>query len=479
MLKLWGKRAPDMIHKPLFEGLPEVRSQGFEELLLHVYTTGERFVANERPTMLPRKGTMEMVYINFVYEAFRENDGAISGIMVVAMDVTAQVLARQKIEEAEERARLAVESAELGTYETNLKTTEIVTSPRMESIFNVEDTTDRNRYIDAVHPEDRHIRQEAYRKANETGLLEYDARIIRKDGSHLWIRVKGKMYNDENNTPDRLLGVVQDISAQKAFETALSRQVRERTIELENLNIELKRSNANLEEFAHAASHDLKEPIRKIHYFTNQLRNQLSERLQDNEKQTFKRIENATQRMGGLVDDLLLYSHVSSKPHAKEEVDLNQKIAKVLEDLELEIQGKHAIIHIGTLPVVKEYRRQLQQLFQNLIGNALKYSKPDVNPIITVTSLLINGENTRLLFSEAEPERMYHLVEVKDNGIGFEQKEAERIFQMFQRLRGNAEYRGTGVGLAIAIKVVENHNGKIIAESQVGMGATFKVYLPA
>jgi light-regulated signal transduction histidine kinase (bacteriophytochrome) len=130
-------------------------------------------------------------------------------------------------------------------------------------------------------------------------------------------------------------------------------------MELERANKELLRSNANLEEFAHVASHDLKEPIRKIHFFTDQLKSQLSQRLNEYEKQTFNRIENASQRMGALIDDLLLYSHVSTKSHATEEVDLNEKIKKVLEDLELEIQQKGARIHVGKLPVIRGYRSQL------------------------------------------------------------------------------------------------------------------------
>jgi light-regulated signal transduction histidine kinase (bacteriophytochrome) len=162
--------------------------------------------------------------------------------------------------------------------------------------------------------------------------------------------------------------------------------VEERTRELARANKELQRSNQNLEEFAHAASHDLKEPVRKIHFFTNQLKQQLSAGLGESEVRLFTRIEDATQRMGNLIDDLLLYSHVSQRPHEKERIDLNQKVDRVLEDLELDIQEKSAIIHVGNLPTVKGYRRQLQQVFQNLISNALKYSKRDVPPYITITA---------------------------------------------------------------------------------------------
>jgi light-regulated signal transduction histidine kinase (bacteriophytochrome) len=236
---------------------------------------------------------------------------------------------------------------------------------------------------------------------------------------------------------------------------------------LQRINKELQRSNANLEEFAHAASHDLKEPIRKIQFYTSQLKEQFSTHLQEAETRIFNRIESATGRMGSLIDDLLLYSHVSHRPHDKEVVDLNKKVQNVLEDLELDIEEKKAVIHVGKLPNVRGYRRQLQQLFQNLISNALKYSKADVRPEIHISTRNVT-----------ENEKPYYLIAVKDNGIGFEQQYADKIFKMFSRLHGKTEYSGTGVGLSIAKKVAENHNGVIRVESTPGRGSTFNVYLP-
>jgi PAS domain S-box-containing protein len=243
--------------------------------------------------------------------------------------------------------------------------------------------------------------------------------------------------------------------------------VKEAQLQLERTVEELRRSNRNLEEFAHAASHDLKEPVRKIHFFTTQLKDQLRTHLKEGELRLFGRIENATERMGNLIDDLLLYSHVSQRPHEMEKVDLNEKVHRVLEDLELDVQEKEAIIAVGKLPVVKGYRRQLQQLFQNLISNALKYSKKDMSPRIDISASEV-----------AEKGKSYYLITVKDNGIGFEQEYADKIFQMFTRLHGKGEYSGTGVGLSIVKKVVENHNGFISVESIPGEGSTFNVLLP-
>ena len=283
---------------------------------------------------------------------------------------------------------------------------------------------------------------------------------------------------NENGVIEGVLVVCQEVTEQKLFTEELSKQVRDRTIELENKNKELERSNSNLEEFAHAASHDLKEPIRKIHFFTDMLKEQLSERLTEEEKTTLNRIENASLRMSRLIDDLLIYSHVSQRPQEKENVDLNEKILKVMEDLELEIRDKKAKINIGPLPLISGYGIQLQQLFQNLVSNALKYSKQGSIPEINISAGIVDGypsgkpKNPELL------NRKYVKIEVADKGIGFEQENAERIFQMFTRLHGQKEYRGTGIGLSIARKVVENHDGKITAKSDPGKGSIFKIYLP-
>ena len=246
---------------------------------------------------------------------------------------------------------------------------------------------------------------------------------------------------------------------------------------LQNINQELARSNTRLEEFAHVASHDLKEPIRKIHYYADSLKHRLTDRLGPEEVHLLDRIENSTDRMSLLVDDLLTYSQVSLTSHAIEEIDLNEKVRKVLGDLELMVAQTEARIEVGPLPTVKGFRRQLQQLFQNLISNALKYRKPGVSPVISLTSRMVRGRDYS--FARAEDlDRPFHLIEVQDNGIGFEQANADRIFQMFQRLHGNKEYAGTGVGLAIAKKVVENHNGYLWAEGNPGQGATFRMLLP-
>jgi signal transduction histidine kinase len=264
--------------------------------------------------------------------------------------------------------------------------------------------------------------------------------------------------------------VTEQVLARQKIEdivTARTKELAEANEALLMVNKELQRSNQNLEEFAHAASHDLKEPVRKINFYTQLLKKQLTDRLKEAETRSFNRIENAAQRMASLIDDLLLYSHVSQRPHEAEKVDLADKARWVLEDLDLHIHETGAEIHVGQLPVVMGYPRQLQQLLQNLVSNALKYGKADVPPRVDITSSVITENN-----------RSFDVIEVRDNGIGFEQEYADKIFQMFVRLHGRDEYNGTGVGLSIVKKVTENHHGFIRAESSPGQGASFKVFLP-
>jgi PAS domain S-box-containing protein len=262
------------------------------------------------------------------------------------------------------------------------------------------------------------------------------------------------------------LAFIRDITEQRNNQLALEQKTKQ-----------LERSNRNLEEFAHAASHDLKEPIRKIHLFANRLKDTIADRLNPEEKGYFVRMEAAAERMQHLVDDLLSYSLSSWQEGDKEAVDLNELFQAVLQDLDESIAEKGAKITIQPLPVVDGYPRQLQQLFQNLLSNALKYSKASEPPVIDIHAQTVDGSAEEITPNNSAGNR-YHLIKVKDNGIGFEQSHAEQIFGMFQRLHTKSAYEGSGIGLAIVRKAVENHGGYITAESELHKGSTFNVYLP-
>lgn len=182
--------------------------------------------------------------------------------------------------------------------------------------------------------------------------------------------------------------------------------------------------------------------------------------------------------MSTLIDDLLVYSHVNRDASIAEPVDLNQVMLSVLEDLELSVEQKGAKVEVGPLPSIVGHSRQLQQLFENLIGNSLKYSKEGVTPNIQITASVVKGFDTGAPAAAVHANHMYHKIQIQDNGIGFQQADAERIFTVFTRLHGNVDYRGTGIGLSIAHRVVQNHGGYIWAESEPGRGSLFNVLLP-
>jgi PAS domain S-box-containing protein len=449
-------------YRPIWEGIPEVKNQGFDELLKKVMRTGEPFIGRDQQVQINRSGRDEIIYVDFVYEPLRDQDGNISRIMALVIDVTDKVLARRAIELSEERARLAIDSAELGTFDVNLATSEIVASSRMAEIMGIAHTDDRKRYITAIHPDDQQVRSDAYRRAYETGYLQYEGRVVWKDNSVHWIRVKGRVYFNEEKKPQQLLGVVQDITEMKEFAAELTRQVEERTQALQNANMELERSNAELEQFAYVSSHDLQEPLRKIRLFADVILEQEYEKLSAHSRMRFEKITAASDRMSRSLRDLLEYASLG-RLEQQEPVDLNEVLQHVTVDLELLIAQKGAKIHSEKLPVLQAIPLQMQQLFYNLVNNALKFNRSGITPEIHITC--------------SQNEAAYE-IRVADNGIGFDQQHARKIFTIFQRLHDRNAYSGSGIGLALCKKVVENHSGSIRAEGKPGEGAIFIINFP-
>ncbi|QMW03172.1 PAS domain-containing sensor histidine kinase [Spirosoma foliorum] len=259
----------------------------------------------------------------------------------------------------------------------------------------------------------------------------------------------------------------------------LETRVQTRTHELELLNQDLHRSNDSLQQFAYVASHDLQEPLRKIQQFSTLLSQYLGEGLDATAIDYLERITRSGARMSTLIRDLLSYSRITTRQQPFGPISLNAVVTGVLETLSVEVELRQAQIEVDELPIVNGDDSQLSQLFQNLLSNALKYTPASQRPQIRVEYV---HRHLAELPAEVRPNRsapFYHQISVIDQGIGFDTKYLDRIFQVFQRLHSKSEFPGTGVGLAICQRVMENHGGGITASSKPGQGATFYVYFPA
>ena len=270
---------------------------------------------------------------------------------------------------------------------------------------------------------------------------------------------------DNNGEVMGLLGVFTDITDRKMAEGTLK-----------DFAARLERSNRELQDFAYVASHDLQEPLRKVSVFGERLKAKCSEVLGDEGKDYLDRMQKATGRMQGLINDLLNFSRVTTKSQPFAAVDLNEVVREVTTDLEARIEQVGGRVEAGQLPTIEAEPLHMRQLLQNLIGNALKFRRPDTKPVIKITAVI--GKHPPAPGSRSTAPREMVRLSVSDNGIGFDEKYTERIFQVFQRLHSRAEYEGTGIGLAITRKIVEHHSGEITAKSKPGEGATFIVTLP-
>lgn len=277
----------------------------------------------------------------------------------------------------------------------------------------------------------------------------------------------------QNNQIMKWVGTFTDIHQHKVLNETLEQKVKERTKELSTKNEELENRNHELQQFAWVASHDLKEPLRKIQTFSHLLRDKHVKDLPE-AKSYLDRTIKSSERMSDLINALLDYSRLSVSS-LFERTDLNTVLHEILSDLEVTILEKNAIINAPKMPVIDGVHSQLRQVFQNLISNSLKFSRPDNFPHITITSEIVKEKS---FTGPADASGNYCRIVVSDNGIGFDEKYLDRVFTIFQRLNDRRLYEGTGIGLAIAKKIIEKHNGIITARSKENEGASFILVLP-
>lgn len=481
ILAIWGK-GNTVLGKPLAEALPELRDQPFLQILDDIYTTGQPYSATADRCDLVVDGQLKTFYFNFTYKPLRNAAGEVYAIMDMAVDVTEQVLTVLRLEETEVGLRGAVELAQLGTWSIDVATNGLTYSDRLIEWFGYDPGKQAyNEVIPILEADDQERVTKAVAWAlnpESDGIYEETYTVIHpKTGQKRVLHAQGKTVFDADGKAVRMNGTAQDVTEQRKIQLALEQQVAQRTQQLQTSIGDLQRSNQSLEQFAYIASHDLQEPLRKIRQFGDVLKTQYADNLGEGIVY-LERIQSAANRMSTLIVDLLTYSRISTQQNATAPVALSTVVDASLTDLELRIRESGAVIHHDPLPTVQGDATQLGQLFSNLLSNALKFQRPGAQPHIVIRCHVVEAADLPPSVRPARPTAAYYRIDVSDNGIGFDEKYLDRIFQVFQRLHGKNKYAGTGIGLAICEKVAANHGGAITATSQPNQGATFSVYLP-
>jgi PAS domain S-box-containing protein len=519
MLSMWG-RTESIVGLPFLSVLPELSSTAEIQRLRRVLQTGEPFYQTEARFDLLRYGQPYTGYYNYVYEALRTGTGAINGVSCSAYEVTEQVQARKAIAVSEARLRSLVDSAPfpIALYVGERMQIELANRSIMDVWGKGYDVVGKS-YQDIlpelasqpIFAQVEQVRQTgvAFHARHQQVDIVIDGRLQSFYFNYSFTPVldkNGQVYGVMNTAAE----VTDLVLAQQALADSemryrnlaqeLEEQVEDRTQELASINEELaasneeyaatneeleaanrllSRSNDNLQQFAYVASHDLQEPLRKIQQFGNLLQLRQGNYSLDVEATGYiERMQSAASRMSTLIRDILAYSRIDTHQESSQPVSLNQVIAEVRTNLELLINETGAVLTVDELPTIPGDFAQLSQLFQNLLSNALKFRKEDVTPVLEVLVAQVPANQFPVDAPSVRLAKTYYRIDVKDNGIGFDTKYVDRIFQVFQRLHGKGEYAGTGIGLAICQRVATNHGGTITAHSEPDRGSTFSVYLP-
>lgn len=405
----------------------------------------------------------------------RNDKGMVEQVLNISLDITEQREASKKIEEQEQFIKNIADASPTILYVFDVQK-ESFAYVNHEIYFVMGYTPEEilemgsNATDHLYHPDDFHLlpeRRQSDRRIVESDIMiQYECRMKARNGEWQWFLVREVVFRtDENGQPLQIVGAALDISKRKEMERTL----------LQN-SFMLEQSNASLEEFAYVASHDLKEPLRKISTFGDRLMTTQADKLAPEGKIYLNKIVDASQRMQTMISDLLSISMISGNK-AFEPYSLQKVLDETLQTLEYKVEQKNALVESDGLPVANIVPSQFRQLFQNLLSNSMKFIQPDVQPKITIRHQYLSPQDVNSFQINAATR--YLQVEFSDNGIGFENEFAGKIFLIFQRLHGRSEYEGSGIGLAICKKIVEHHGGIIYASGEPEKGATFTIILPA
>ena len=445
--RLFGFTPEEAIDKTVAELLiPGDRQDEEGKILARLYG-GER--VDHFETVRRRKDGV-LLDVSLTISPVKDSRGNVIGASKIVRDITSRKRAEDDLRASEERFRLAQQAAKIGVFEWEIQTDVNTWSHELEEMYGLQPGTfkgTRSAWESLVHPEDRAAAVALRDRALAIDTpVEGEWRVIWPDGTVHWLAAKFQLYKDAAGRPARLSGVNFEITERKRIEN------------------ELRRANADLEQFAFSASHDLQEPLRTVKIYSELLAARYGESFDENAKQCVQFLQSAAGRMETLVRDLLTYTQLMKLDMPTETADTNEALQAALANLASAIAESGATVDSGPLPSLRVHSTHLQQLFQNLIGNAIKYRSPERAPSIAVRAELENGQ---------------WRFAVSDNGIGIAPKYKETIFVIFKRLHGNDEYSGSGIGLAICQRIVDRYHGRIWVESEPGVGSTFRWTMPA
>ena len=452
--KIYGYSASEMVGKSILNLAPASDHKKISELIKRV-KSGKKVVRYEAQR-IKKDGTKIDILVTL--SPIKNVEGEITGISAIVRDITEGKKAEKALLESEEKLNTTIESSPDSITVTDLNLNIILCNQATVDMYGAssKDEIIGLNAFELVDPKDRPVLAESTKRIlSENRSLNLELNLFtRNDNRFFPAEVSGNVIKDAEGNFVGFVAITKDITERKNAEK-----------ERETLIGELKRSNQELQQFAYIASHDLQEPLRTISSFTQLLARRYRDQLDEDADEFIEFIVDGTRRMQGMIRDLLKYSRVQTRGEEFKQVNVQHALEQALFNLKVTIEESNAEITHDELPEVTADEKQLVQLFQNLISNAIKFKKRDKPSKIRISSRL-------------DEENMEHVFGVSDNGIGMEPQYAGRIFELFQRLHTRDEYKGTGIGLAVAKKIVERHGGRIWVKSEFGKGSTFYFTIP-
>lgn len=473
--EVMGKKAKDILHNRFLSASDE--KNWFEQFQTKGQWQGE--------VIQKRKNGQDIIVLASIAKVLNAHGQHIGGVGV-NKDITTQRKAAELLKESEERFRILTNTIPqiVSIYNTNGEPEYLndqwfyITGQKIDEAF-------KNGY-ELVHADDVDALLQKWESALNSGQsfnAEYRIKNIHSN-QYRWFFSNVEPLKDKDGNVLKWISAASDIQHFKDLSVLLEHQVQERTMELNRLNQmlkkqteELRRSNEDLQQFAHVASHDLKEPLRKIKTYSSRLNDEFGNMLPERALLFLEKMDSAASRMSSMIDGVLRYSMLGATEQIIESIDLNDIIHQIEMDLEVIIQQKKATIEYRDLMKLEGSAILIYQLFYNLVNNSLKFSKKDELPVIRISSSVVNGKDLKKQY-KALGDQPYIRILVEDNGIGFDQEHAEKIFKTFTRLNAKDKFEGTGLGLSLCKKIVQRHNGIIEAKGILHKGAAFTVVIP-